>query len=179
MTVAVSGAAEPEAVRRLAEKYFGGWAPLDASTAVALAPSVAALDAEPSARPGGSSGATGSWTATSSSSTSSSSGPPQPLDYATSSRAGPLVLSGYYRPSLLASTGAGVALEVACDVLAAGRTGRLNRVTQAGRLLAVGVTPDFPAELHAGMALVTARPRAGEGGGWGGGIGGVIGRAST
>jgi len=140
MTVAVAGAAEPEAVRRLAEKYFGGWSAVDPRSAVVLAPSLTQLEGEPSARPT----------------------PPGPLDYAASSRAGPLLMLGYYRPSLLAPSGGGVALEVASDVLTAGRTGRLNQLTQSGRLLGVSASPAYPSELHAGLSLFTARPAPGD-----------------
>lgn len=184
MTVCIAGAVAVAEVRRLAERYFGGWRALDAAAAVTVrhaggAGGGADVALEPSARPMGplpaqSSSQAGLGVSSSNSSSyfssngSSGSGPtggvasPPPLDYATASRAGPLAVLGFYRPGLLAPGGRGVALEAACDVLTAGRTSRLQRLVQEGRLLAAGATPDFPAELHPGLALVTARPRPGE-----------------
>ncbi|GBF90105.1 peptidase M16 [Raphidocelis subcapitata] len=177
--IAIAGAATPEQVRRLAERYFGGWGPVDAAAARAAGPTPEALALEPSARPNGANPASGGGGGDSSSSSSGGSGGSggggyssssggggggggRPLDYAATSRAGPLLLAGYYRPSLVAPSSRAPALEAACDVLAAGRTSRLQALAREGRLLGAGVTPGYPGDLHAGMALVTARPRPGD-----------------
>ncbi|KIZ05884.1 putative zinc protease protein [Monoraphidium neglectum] len=149
LTVAIAGAAEPERVRALAERYFGAWeAPQGAA---AVAPSPSDLAREPSARPAAAAAAAGSAILVSGSASAAAAVGAPALDYATSSRAGPLALTGYYRPSLLVPGRSGAALEVACDVLSGGRTARLTRLAQAGRLLAASATPDYPSQLHSGL----------------------------
>ena len=191
VTIAIAGAVDPDDVAALAQRYFGAWKPLDEGSAVNVGPySPSDLEAEPSARPGAAAASAGQCTnaksntsiggdgsGVSSSSIPSSGGggtpgsiqaaaagtPGSRLDYATASRAGPLVLAGYYRPSLLAPSTRGPALEAACDVLAGGRAARLTRLVNEGRLLAGGATVDYPGDTHAGMVLLTARPRPGAG----------------
>ncbi|KAI8464564.1 MAG: peptidase M16 inactive domain family [Monoraphidium minutum] len=161
LTVAIAGAADPDEVAALAEKYFGGWAAHPGAAAAAPP-----LGAEPSARPAGG----GAWRAAGGGGADGGAAGAAALDYATSSRAGPLALSGYYRPPLLAPAGGGAAggaahaaaLEAACDVLSGGRAARLSVLALEGRLLAASVTPGYPGALHAGMALVSAIPRPGE-----------------
>jgi hypothetical protein len=110
LTVAIAGAAEPERVRALAERYFGAWeAPQGAA---AVAPSPSDLAREPSARPAAAAAAAGSAILVSGSASAAAAVGAPALDYATSSRAGPLALTGYYRPSLLVPGRSGAALEV-------------------------------------------------------------------
>lgn len=81
-------------------------------------------------------------------------------EYRQASVAGPAVLLGYYRPSLI--TKEGVALEVAADILSEGRTSRLvSELVLQQRILSASVLPGYPGDRHAGMTLVYGVPKPG------------------
>lgn len=74
--------------------------------------------------------------------------------------AGPLLVMGYYRPSVTGRRG--TAMEVAADVLTGGRSARLiKQLVLRGSCLSASVLVGYPGDLHPGLALVTAVPPAG------------------
>ncbi|GLC36704.1 hypothetical protein PLESTB_000132500 [Pleodorina starrii] len=163
LTIAIVGDADPRDVRRMAERYWGGWQgppgyqvlPRGTTTATAAA---AAGGAAAWARPALES----PW--------GNGEQDPRPEAFLSGSRtflraparSGPAVLLGYYRPPL--SSREGVVLDVLADVLAGGRTSRLvSELVLSGKALSASLVSAYPGELHAGLSLVYGVPRDGEG----------------
>ena len=87
--------------------------------------------------------------------------PPAPPPRAvTAERGGPLVLQAYYRPS--DDDAAAPAIDIAADILASGRSGRLYRaLVEPGLALAVGAAAAVPGDLRPCAALLQAVPTPG------------------
>ena len=83
-------------------------------------------------------------------------------EYVARSAAGPSVYLAYPRPSLAAGGRDAVALEAACDALAAGRASRFGRaLVRPGLALGASLVPGWPGDKHAGAALAAAVPPGG------------------
>ena len=147
LTIAVAGDVKPEQIRRLAERYWGGWE----QPAGSVPPSACDADGhgERAARP------------------------PEdaPLQYQAESRAGPAVSIAFYRPCVRSPDS--LTLDVASDLLTGSRSSRLYRgLVTPGKALTVTSFASFPAEKHAnqvGVCLGGPVCVGGKGGGRGGG----------
>lgn len=133
LTVAVVGDVRAGEVRRLAEKYFGGWS----SGAEGGAACAGGVGSEALARP-----------------------PPGARELAMRSRAGPAVLRAWYRPCARSPDAA--ALDAVGDVLASTRSSRLYRsLVEGGAALSVSSFSTFPAEKHSCQMVAFGVPAPG------------------
>lgn len=133
LTVSIVGDVRPETVRKLAERYFGGWRS-DGTPGAAC--NGGALE-EPLPVPEGS------------------------RTLSVRSRAGPAVLRAYYRPCIrdIAATSA---LDVVNDTLTGSRSARLYKnLVLGGAALSLSSYSSFPAEKHPGQFVVYGIPAPG------------------
>lgn len=78
----------------------------------------------------------------------------------TAERGGPLILQAYYRPA--DDDASAPAIDIAADILASGRSGRLYRaLVEPGLALAVGAAAAVPGDLRPCAALLQAVPTPG------------------
>ncbi|KAL4448231.1 hypothetical protein ABPG75_005450 [Micractinium tetrahymenae] len=150
LTVAVAGDVRPEQVRRLAERYFGGWQQGEVaggapSSCSGSGGALEALAAPP--RPGGNAaggGAASAW------------------EYRARSRAGPALMQAYYRPCI--NSPDSVPLDMASDLLSGTRSSRLYRsLVLTGKALAATAYASYPAEKHPTQFVIYGVPGKGSG----------------
>ncbi|PRW45164.1 peptidase M16 [Chlorella sorokiniana] len=124
LTIAVAGDVRPAEIRRLAERYFGGWR----------------SDAKPPSSCAGSSG----------SGVETLAAPPTPQaewQYRAKSRAGPALMHAYYRPCIRHPDS--LTLDLASDLLSGTRSSRLYRsLILNGKALTAAAYSSYPADKH-------------------------------
>ncbi|KAL0029844.1 hypothetical protein WJX77_003327 [Trebouxia sp. C0004] len=132
LSIAVVGDVHVDVVQKLAEKYFGGWQSMS-SLPRAGSPS----DTEPLPRPEGG-----------------------PRHFEQGSKAGPLLMQAYYRPSMTSKDA--VLLDIICDLLSGSRTSRLyTQLVETGQAYHANAVPSYPGEKHPNALVLFGQPSSG------------------
>ncbi|PSC70837.1 peptidase M16 [Micractinium conductrix] len=142
LTIAVAGDIRPSEVRRLAEKYFGGWE----QPASSLQPSAcAASTGSGSGSGGGGAASAAAGAAAQREGLATPATPRSEWEYRAASLAGPAVMHAYFRPCI--NSPDAVPLDLASDILSGSRSSRLYRsLVLSGKALAASTYSSYPAE---------------------------------